>query len=235
MRSSSPVELASVDGTSDTMSAMSDHAADHRGTDRRRDRQGGLSRSSPPRPRRSPRPRSACEAAGAAMIHLHVRDGEHRPTLDLALLQRVGRGGPRVQRPDRPALHRRQRPRPARPAAQGARRRARLVQPDDGHHELRRRRLLQPLAVRLRALPARPGARRRPRVRAVRPRPGARAAPAARPVRPARRRQGPRRPGDGRARRHERYDGRARRRGARPAGRDDQLVGHRHRPLDPRA
>ena len=23
-----------------------------------------------------------CEAAGAAMIHLHVRDGEHAPTLD---------------------------------------------------------------------------------------------------------------------------------------------------------
>jgi 3-keto-5-aminohexanoate cleavage enzyme len=29
----------------------------------------------------------ACEAAGAAMIHLHVRDGEHQPTLDLALLR----------------------------------------------------------------------------------------------------------------------------------------------------
>src|SRR6201991_3628885 len=28
-----------------------------------------------------------CEAAGAAMIHLHVRDGEHQPTLDLALLR----------------------------------------------------------------------------------------------------------------------------------------------------
>ncbi|WP_193614583.1 3-keto-5-aminohexanoate cleavage protein [Nocardioides lijunqiniae] len=28
----------------------------------------------------------ACEAAGAAMIHVHVRDAEHRPTLDLALL-----------------------------------------------------------------------------------------------------------------------------------------------------
>ena len=24
----------------------------------------------------------ACEAAGASMIHLHIRDGEHRPTLD---------------------------------------------------------------------------------------------------------------------------------------------------------
>ena len=28
-----------------------------------------------------------CEAAGAAMIHLHVRDREHRPTLDLPLLK----------------------------------------------------------------------------------------------------------------------------------------------------
>ncbi|MDO5502711.1 MAG: 3-keto-5-aminohexanoate cleavage protein [Actinomycetia bacterium] len=27
-----------------------------------------------------------CEAAGAAMIHLHIRDAEHRPTLDLGLL-----------------------------------------------------------------------------------------------------------------------------------------------------
>jgi 3-keto-5-aminohexanoate cleavage enzyme len=30
---------------------------------------------------------AACEAAGAAMIHLHVRDGEHAPTLDLGLLR----------------------------------------------------------------------------------------------------------------------------------------------------
>lgn len=28
----------------------------------------------------------ACEAAGAAMIHIHIRDGEGRPTLDLARL-----------------------------------------------------------------------------------------------------------------------------------------------------
>ncbi|WP_107766546.1 BKACE family enzyme [Nocardioides terrigena] len=28
-----------------------------------------------------------CEAAGAAMIHLHVRDGEHAPTLDQSLLR----------------------------------------------------------------------------------------------------------------------------------------------------
>jgi 3-keto-5-aminohexanoate cleavage enzyme len=29
----------------------------------------------------------ACQAAGAAMIHLHVRDAGHRPTLDLGLLR----------------------------------------------------------------------------------------------------------------------------------------------------
>src|SRR6478752_6657499 len=29
----------------------------------------------------------ACEAAGAAMIHLHVRDADHRPTLDQGLLR----------------------------------------------------------------------------------------------------------------------------------------------------
>jgi 3-keto-5-aminohexanoate cleavage enzyme len=28
-----------------------------------------------------------CESAGAAMIHVHIRDDEHRPTLDLARLQ----------------------------------------------------------------------------------------------------------------------------------------------------
>ena len=28
-----------------------------------------------------------CEAAGAAMIHVHIRDDEHRPTLDLGRLK----------------------------------------------------------------------------------------------------------------------------------------------------
>src|SRR5512144_525187 len=27
-----------------------------------------------------------CEAAGAAMVHVHIRDDEHRPTLDLGRL-----------------------------------------------------------------------------------------------------------------------------------------------------
>ena len=88
------------------------------------------------------------------MIHVHIRDDEHRPTLDLGRLTRHRGRAAREHRPGRPALHRRLGARPARPAAQGARRRARLVQPDDGHHELRRRRLLQPVAVRHRALPA---------------------------------------------------------------------------------
>jgi 3-keto-5-aminohexanoate cleavage enzyme len=30
---------------------------------------------------------ASCEAAGAAMIHIHVRDADHRPTLDLTLLR----------------------------------------------------------------------------------------------------------------------------------------------------
>ena len=33
----------------------------------------------------------ACEAAGAAMIHVHIRDDEHRPTLDGAAPQGHGR------------------------------------------------------------------------------------------------------------------------------------------------
>src|SRR5262245_37057278 len=28
-----------------------------------------------------------CEQAGAAMVHVHIRDEEHRPTLDLSRLQ----------------------------------------------------------------------------------------------------------------------------------------------------
>ena len=37
-----------------------------------------------------------CEAAGAAMIHVHIRDDEHRPTLDLGRLTRHGRRAARV-------------------------------------------------------------------------------------------------------------------------------------------
>ena len=160
-----------------------------------------------------------CEAAGAAMIHVHIRDDEHRPTLDLGRLTDDGGRAARGHRPRRPALHRRLGARPARAAAEGARRAAGLVQPDDGHHQLRRRRVPQPVAVRLRPLPAQPGARGGARVRAVRPRPRGRAAPAARHVRPAVRREGARRPRDGRPRRHARHRRRARRGRGRPARR----------------
>ncbi len=34
----------------------------------------------------------ACEAAGAAMIHVHIRDAEHRPTLDLGRLRETVAG-----------------------------------------------------------------------------------------------------------------------------------------------
>ena len=89
-----------------------------------------------------------CEAAGAAMIHVHIRDAEHRPTLDLGrltdtvaalrestdLVVQLSTGG---------SVHD-----PLDQRLQGARRGPGLVQPDDGHHQLRRRRLLQPVAVR---------------------------------------------------------------------------------------
>ena len=52
-----------------------------------------------------------CEAAGAAMIHVHIRDDDHRPTLDLGLLKESVAARPRGHRPGRPAVHRRQRPR----------------------------------------------------------------------------------------------------------------------------
>ena len=48
-----------------------------------------------------------CEAAGAALIHLHVRDAEHRPTLDAGPAARRGRRRARGDRPGRPAVDRR--------------------------------------------------------------------------------------------------------------------------------
>ena len=41
----------------------------------------------PTTPEEIARTAAECEAAGAAMIHLHVRDADHRPTLDLGLLR----------------------------------------------------------------------------------------------------------------------------------------------------
>ena len=174
-----------------------------------------------------------CEAAGAGDDpRAHPR---RRAPADAGprAAHRHGDRAARGHRPRGPALDRRLGARPARPAAQGARRGARLVQPDDGHHQLRRRRVLQPVAVRHRALPAQPGARGGPRVRAVRPRPGGGAAAAAGPLRPAVRRQGARRLRDGRPRRHARHRGRPGRRRRRPARRRDVVVGDRHRPLAP--
>src|SRR5919112_246305 len=84
----------------------------------------------------------ACEAAGAAMIHVHIRDGEHRPTLDLGRLT------------DTVAALREGTDLVVQLSTGGAG----LVQPDHGDHELRRRRVLQPLALHHRALPAQPGA-----------------------------------------------------------------------------
>ena len=41
----------------------------------------------PTTPEEIARTAAECEAAGAAMIHIHVRDGEHAPTLDQSLLR----------------------------------------------------------------------------------------------------------------------------------------------------
>ena len=41
----------------------------------------------PTTPEEIARTAAECEAAGAAMIHIHVRDADHRPTLDLGLLR----------------------------------------------------------------------------------------------------------------------------------------------------
>ena len=56
----------------------------------------------------------ACEAAGAALIHVHIRDGESRPTLDRGSSRRPSMRSAR-DRPSRRAVDRWQRPRPVRP------------------------------------------------------------------------------------------------------------------------
>ena len=144
---------------------------------------------------------SACEAAGAAMVHVHIRDDGARPTLDLGRLRDTVAAAARGHRPSSCSCP---------PAARSPTRsstgwRVLDAEPDSvlahlRHGQLRRRRVPEPVAVHGRALPAHPGARDRPRVRAVRPR--ARAAlnrlldKYGAPVR----RPGPLRPGDGRAR-----------------------------------
>ena len=147
-----------------------------------------------------------CEAAGASLIHLHIRDGEHRPTLDAGRLRAAVDAVRVVDRPRGAAVDRRVGARPARAAAHRARRRARLVLADLRHDQLRRRRVPQPLGVHERPVRAGAGARGGARVRAVRPRPRARAAPAARHPRAAVRRPGARRLRDRGARRDAGHD-----------------------------
>src|SRR5688572_11378279 len=72
----------------------------------------------PTTPEEVSRTAADCEAAGAAMIHIHVRDTSHQPTLDQGLL-REWVAAVRESSARRPALHRRLGARPARRAAQG--------------------------------------------------------------------------------------------------------------------
>ncbi len=79
----------------------------------------------------------SCEKAGAAMIHVHIRDDDHRPTLDPSRLRdtvaalrestdlvvQLSTGG---------SVHD-----PLEQRLEGAGRRAGLLQPDHGHHQLR--------------------------------------------------------------------------------------------------
>ena len=71
------------------------------------------------------------------MIHVHIRDDEHRPTLDQARLKDTVAALKAETAPGRAALHRRLGARPAGRPAGGAGRGPGLVQPDDGHHQLR--------------------------------------------------------------------------------------------------
>ena len=87
----------------------------------------------------------SCEAAGASMIHLHIRDGEHRPTLDQGYLKAAVDALREQTVPGHPAVDGRQRARPPRPAAHRPGRRTRLLLPHLRHHQLRRRRLPQPV------------------------------------------------------------------------------------------
>ena len=146
-----------------------------------------------------------CEAVGASVIHVHIRDDEARPTLDPGRLRDTVAGAARVDRPDRPALLGRRGHRPGGRPAGRARRRPRDGLLHDGHGQLRRRRVPQPVGVHRR--PAHPdaGARHRARVRDLRPRPPDRAGAAARPARAAGRRARARRLRHGRARRHARH------------------------------
>ena len=121
-----------------------------------------------------------CQAAGAAVIHVHIRDDQARPTLDPArladtvralreatdLIVQLSTGGAVTDPLDRRLA--------------GARRRPGRVLADLRHRQLRRRGVPELLAVHPRAVRAHPATRRRARVRAVRSRSYRHAAPAAR-------------------------------------------------------
>ena len=142
----------------------------------------------------------SCQDAGAAMVHIHIRDDDGPPDPGPRPPARDGRGGAGVDGPDRPAVDRRRGDRPVRDPAGGPRRRPGLLLADHRDRQLRRRRLRQPLAVRRRALPAHPGPGDPAGVRAVRARPRDGHEPPARHVRRAGRRARARRLRDGRAR-----------------------------------
>ena len=82
------------------------------------------------------------------MIHVHIRDDEHQPTLDLGRLTDTVAALRRADVAGRAAVDRRRGARPVRGPAPGAGRRAGLVLADDGHGQLRRRRVHEPVAVR---------------------------------------------------------------------------------------
>ena len=170
-----------------------------------------------------------CEAAGAAVIHVHIRDDDGPAHSGPGPAHRYRGGAARGHRPHRPALHRGRGDRQLRRPAGGPGRRPGRLLADLRHGQLRRRRVPQPLAVHQGPVPADPGAPGGPGVRAVRPRARGDAAPAAGRVRPARRRARALRPGHGRARRHAGGRGHAGRRRGRAAGRR-HLVGDRDRP-----
>ena len=170
-----------------------------------------------------------CREAGAAIIHVHIRDGER--AADSGPVQAEGHRAraARVDRPDRAALDRRRGHRPVRTAARGTRRGTGRLLADLRDGELRRRRLHEPVAVHVRAVRQDAGARRGARVRAVRPGARRRVAPAARQVRPAVRRARALRPGHGSSRRDAGRRGDAGPGRGGTAGRSD-LVGDRGGP-----
>ena len=86
---------------------------DHRRPDRRRDGQGDVP-ALPTTLEELVETAVRCEAAGAAMIHLHIRDDEHQPTLDIGRLSEAVDAVREQHLAGRPAVDRRLGPRSAR-------------------------------------------------------------------------------------------------------------------------